>query len=137
MKTLLGLFPFLVAANVRNNGRNCFGVRSCRPRCLSFRLDWAAECDTASGVFAMTSDDKNTAWDLSRSYVGYCAKSQMPVGGVVIRVTESSPDFWSFTFEFVLARADETFTFCSVYPCPKSECALPEQTVRRCFVPAR
>jgi len=52
-------------------------------------------------------------------------------GDLTIRVAEEGYT-GSYYHTFVdLSEDEDTFTFCSIYPCPKDECALPEQMVCR------
>jgi len=131
----------------RGNAGNCVGIRSCRPRCASFRLH-LDDCQARQGIFERTTA---TAWQYSQAECNsddadkYAAllrnknSTLVTVKPLRVQVVEKSP-YWSFATEFQLEPRDSDgddgagseFTFCSVYPCPKLECALPEQMVRLC-----
>ena len=129
------------AANVRDGtAGNCVGTRSCRPRCLGFRLDRDAapsHCETKTGIFALTDvNDENTAWNLTETAVLSCEEcltntatcEGMWRNDLLLELWEHAASA-SFSTTISLAAPNERFTFCSINPCPKHECALPEQLV--------
>lgn len=126
--------------NVRSgNPGNCIGTKSCRPRCISFSLDWTVvyddQCFSTDGIFSPNNQTSAVAWDLSRSGVSKCLQcSQNDTCGwssdLTVRVTEQG-SHWAMGTDILLRPPeDNRFTFCSIYPCPRIECALPEQMVR-------
>ena len=120
-----------------NNGPNCVGVSSCRPRCISFRVDRTVdECHTLTGAFRQVqSDQEINPWDLNSFQTFNC-----PADGTCINEKCGDPLPANMTLRISeegyagryhtllgLSENEDAFTFCSVYPCPKDECALPEQ----------
>lgn len=127
---LLVLSSALVGGSVvrEKNGGNCIGTRSCRPRCMTFRLHRDGNetgCHSRSGIFQAQEQMAVTAW---REPKANCSESEMGNSDVLIRVDEES-SHWSLATEIELSSGEEEFTFCSIYPCPKTDCALPEQMV--------
>ena len=124
-----------------SNAGNCAGTTSCRPRCLAFRVDSTrTDCNTGTGVFA--TEGLLNPWDVGRFRAFNC----MPAGtcfndlcgqdlsliknNLTIRIGEEG-DVGSYHYTKVdLSNGQDTFTHCSIYPCTKQECALPEQMVR-------
>lgn len=124
------------AANVRENGGNCDGLKSCRPRCITFRIDRDnQECDSSEGIFSVES--VMNPWDVPEFKTFNCE----PIcdnnlcgldlfGDLTVRIGEfgeSGSQYYSNIF--LPGDNEERFTYCSVYPCPKEECAVPEQMV--------
>ena len=120
------------------NGANCVGVSSCRPRCISFQVDRSSDssvdqCDTLTGIFQIQSDI--TPWDTKsfRTYncdaAGTCMNERcgLPLpANMTLRISEEGyAGQYSTVIE--LAEDEDAFTYCSVYQCPKDECALPSQ----------
>ena len=125
--------------NVRvGNSGNCVGTKSCRPRCISFSIHRSiisdGHCLSMSGIFASTNKTRNIAWDLKRSGVSSCIECIQEdecgwFDNLTVRVTEQG-SYWTMTTDLLLPiHGDDRFTFCSIYPCSKTECALPEQMV--------
>lgn len=123
-----------------NNGPNCVGVSSCRPRCISFRVDRSVNtCDVLTGAFLggsqAQSGEEINPWDLNsfRSYncpaAGTCINERcgepLPAN-MTLRISEEG---YAGRYHSLLSLSEneDSFTFCSIYPCPKDECALPEQ----------
>lgn len=126
------------AATVREDGGNCVGVKSCRPRCATFRLERNVErCGTSQGIFNVQED--LNPWDTKRFKTrncetnNSCENSQCGLGlagDLTVRVGEEGHTGSFYYSKFDLpAAGDDIFTFCSIYPCTKEECALPEQMV--------
>lgn len=127
-----------IAASVReNNGGNCIGVRSCRPRCISFKIDrdTTGGCSRRAGIFDLHSEIN--PWDIKRfaAYTcdaddGTCSDENCGESlpeDLAIRIGEEG---YAGSYRYTtihLTKEDDAFTFCSIYPCPKDECALPEQ----------
>lgn len=120
-----------------SNGANCVGVSSCRPRCISFSIDRnATDCDTMTGAFVDTS--YINPWDTKdfRTYNcesdGSCMNDQcgqsLPAN-LTVRIGEEGYRGSYYNTFVDLAAEEDSFTFCSIYPCPKDECTLPEQMV--------
>ena len=128
------LFSSIDCATVRDGELgNCVGVRSCRPRCITFEIERdREECNARTGVFNVTGDI--TPWDTNRfeshSCNGTCwsGKCGQPLpGNLTIRIGE---DGYSGSKHYTFVDIDKNkdfFTHCSIYPCPKDECLLPEQ----------
>jgi hypothetical protein len=120
-------------ASVRdNNGGNCIGVKSCRPRCITFRVDRdEQDCASSKGIFTVESN--LNPWDVSEFEAFNCDAGITDLSqDVTIRIGEfgaSGSKYYSSIF--LPQDGDERFTYCSVYPCPKDECAVPEQMVRQ------
>jgi hypothetical protein len=140
MKNTLVWALFLVvgaadALAVRDaNGGNCVGVKSCRPRCATFRLDRTKLCNSVGGVFKI--DSSLNPWDIKRFRTLNCASTcindkcgQDLVGDLTIKIGEQGYSGGYFFTNVELLADRDVFTFCSIYPCPKDECALPEQMV--------
>lgn len=109
-------------------------------------------CHTSQGIFHQLKAEEEialanstagtkatrTAWqnleiscsDLSGIENGLSKES----GKLLVEIDEGSAGVWSFTTEIELAPHENEFTFCSIYPCPRTECALPEQMVRGRFL---
>lgn len=117
------------ADGVRNNGGNCVGVKSCRPRCVTFRVERTLqECQAKRGIFAEQTDVN--PWDIKRFGVANCeASGEDLTGDITIRIGEEGHSGSLFSSTMFLAEGEDRFTYCSLYPCPKDECALPEQLV--------
>lgn len=123
-----------------NTGReNCVGTRSCRPRCITFHLHRDGlevdNCPLRQGVFkANGTTSKSIAW---QEFNVQCSNESSTLSSpgdngntLLIKIEEETQSWWSFATEIELLRHEEAFTFCSIYPCPKTECTLPEQMVR-------
>ena len=135
----LALTVLSEARNVRdNNGGNCVGVKSCRPRCITFRIDRDnQECDSSKGIF--TDESSLNPWDVSQFEISNCEISNTCAnnlcgldlfGDLTVRIGEfGASGSLYYSSIFVPADGEERFTYCSVYPCPKDECAVPEQMV--------
>ena len=130
-------FQSLQATTVRHgNGGNCVGVKSCRPRCITFRIDRSQaghQCQSSSGIFA--DHEESTPWHLHQMNISHCeaclsdpCRKNPWNANLAIGIVEQGKE-WSFATESLLTSDEEQFTFCSVYHCPKHECALPEQIV--------
>lgn len=121
------------ASDVReNNGGNCDGTTSCRPRCITFRLDRdEQQCDSSQGIFSVQSN--LNPWDISEFNTFNCNPGTTDLSGdLTIRIGEfGESGSLYYSSIFLPENGDERFTYCSVYPCPKEECAVPEQLVRR------
>lgn len=125
------------ALNIRDgNVGNCVGVKSCRPRCVTFRLDRQERCDAVGGIFNLVS--QLNPWDTKRFRTLNCKPSNTCVndkcghdlsGDLTIAIGEQGYSGGTFFTNVELLANDDTFTFCSIYPCTKDECALPEQMV--------
>lgn len=83
----------------------------------------------------MQSDEEINPWDLNsfQTYncpaAGTCINEKcgepLPAN-MTLRISEEG--YAGKYHNFVeLSENEDAFTFCSVYPCPKDECALPEQ----------
>lgn len=131
------------AKGVRDgNGGNCDGVKSCRPRCITFRIDRESQqCDSSSGVFSVASN--LNPWDVSEFNTLNCQASNTCVnslcgttdlsGDLTVRIGEFGGSGSLYYSSIYLPEgSDERFTYCSVYSCPKEECAIPEQMVSTC-----
>lgn len=125
-------------ADVRNNGRNCANVRSCRPRCITFRIDRETQrCDSSEGIFSVESN--LNPWAVSKFETSNCFASDTCAndscgddltGDLTVRIGEvGASGSLYYSNVFIPEGGDERFTYCSVYPCPKEECAVPEQMV--------
>lgn len=133
--------PLPAHANVRENGGNCEGVKSCRPRCISVRVERdVLSCGTSEGIFTVNEDIN--PWDIKRFQTTNCKTTDTCVndlcgleldGDLTVRIGEEGHSGSSYFYSaFELAESgDDRFTFCSIYPCTKEECSLPEQMVRR------
>lgn len=121
-----------------NNGGNCIGTKSCRPRCITFRVDREPQqCDSSVGIFSVESD--LNPWDVSQFNTFNCEASSSCVNDLcgedltqdlTVRIGEfgdSGSQYYSSVY--MPKDGDERFTYCSVYPCPNDECAVPEQMV--------
>ena len=119
------------------NAGNCVGVRSCRPRCISFSLEREdAGCDATEGVFGSPGADN--PWDLDRFRAFNCQSAgtcfndlcgQPLSQDLTVRVGEEGEVGSYYFTDLFLPIGTDVFTYCSVYPCTKLECALPEQMV--------
>jgi len=128
------------AQDVRdNNGGNCDGVKSCRPRCITFRIDRDKQlCDSSNGIFSVASN--LNPWDVPEFKTSNCDADNTCVdhscdmdlnGDLTVRIGEfGASGSLYYSSIFLPDGGDERFTYCSVYPCPKEECAVPEQMVR-------
>jgi hypothetical protein len=134
---LLSAIP-IHAADVRNNGGNCIGVKSCRPRCVTFQVERDVQnCASSRGIFAVEGDIN--PWDIkqfrSRNCIsnGSCENNlcgQSLSGDMTVRIGEEGHHgSYFFTNVYLPDGGNDRFTFCSAYPCTKEECALPEQMV--------
>ena len=134
---LTASISFVDGSTVRDG---TIGNRSCRPRCISFRFDRSLAptlCHSHNGVFVRNED--STAWDLNQTSILACSSclqnttcDQQKHGwdaDLRIEIIETGY-VGSFSTSFELSNDQDRFTFCSIYPCPKDECALPEQMVR-------
>jgi hypothetical protein len=121
-----------------DNGGNCDGVKSCRPRCVTFRIDRETQqCNSSSGIFSVASN--LNPWNVSKFNTLNCQASSTCVnslcgtnlsGDLTVRIGEFGASGSSYYSSIYLPEgSDERFTYCSVYPCPKDECAVPEQMV--------
>lgn len=135
---LFGVNASLAAANVRENGGNCVGVKSCRPRCITFRLERdVLSCGMSEGIFTVQEDIN--PWDTKSFSTKNCETTNTCennlcgldfFGDLTVKVGEEGHHGSHFYSTFELPEGgDDRFTFCSVYPCTKEECALPEQMV--------
>ena len=125
------------ALNIRDGSvGNCVGVKSCRPRCATFRLDRQERCDAVGGIFNLVS--QLNPWDTKRFRTLNCKPSNTCVndqcghdlaGDLTIQIGEQGYSGGTFFTNVELLANDDRFTFCSIYPCTKDECALPEQMV--------
>ena len=62
------------ALNIRDGSvGNCVGVKSCRPRCATFRLDRQERCDAVGGIFNLVS--QLNPWDTKRFRTLNCKPS--------------------------------------------------------------
>ena len=123
------------ATSIRNGtADNCVGIRSCRPRCLGFYVDRFQSTCTRDGVFA--DQDNAAAWNStliqachSSTKCNTTAKDELCSDpwkrDLSVDISEHS-----ISTIFQLSSSTNRFTFCSISPCPKHECALPEQLVR-------
>jgi hypothetical protein len=116
------------------NGGNCVGVKSCRPRCVTFRLDRTKLCNSVGGIFSGVSS--LNPWDIKAFRTINCADDCINAkcgkdleGDLTIKIREQGYSGGYFSTSVELLEDEETFTYCSIYPCPKDECALPEQMV--------
>ena len=67
-------FVMAQARNVRDNGGNCVGVKSRRPRCITFRVDrHTQDCGVSTGIFQVQSN--LNPWDIDRFKVINCKAS--------------------------------------------------------------
>lgn len=135
----LGFPALLVQANVRENGGNCEGVKSCRPRCITVRVERdVSSCGSSEGIF--TVDEKINPWDIKRFQTTNCVATGTCIndscgldlfGDLTVRVGEEGHNGGYFYSAFDLPGdgSSDRFTFCSSYPCTKDECSLPEQMV--------
>lgn len=124
------------AANVRENGENCEGVKSCRPRCITFAVERdISSCGLMDGVFTVQEDVN--PWDTKRFSTANCAPlgtcengfcGMEFVGDLTVRVGEAGHHgSYYYTTYALQDGGDDRFTHCSMYPCTKEECAVPEQ----------
>ena len=139
-KFIMNVASFLLAAigvsliDQVNGFSNCEGVSSCRPRCISFQVDRSVDqCDALTGTFQIQSDI--TPWD-TKSFITYncdaagtCINERcgLPLpANMTLRISEEG---YAGQYHTVmeLAADENAFTYCSVYQCPKDECALPSQ----------
>ena len=141
MKCLVWLFAvFLVMAqakDVRDNGGNCVGVKSCRPRCITFRVDrHTQDCGVSTGIFQVKSN--LNPWDINRFKAVNCKSTNTCIndlcnqdlsGDLTVRIGEEGHSGSLYFTSIFLQEVDDQFTYCSIYPCPKDECAVPEQIV--------
>lgn len=129
---------FTTAANVRENGENCKGVKSCRPRCITFAVERdVSSCGLMEGVFTVQEDVN--PWDTKRFSATNCAPlgtcenglcGMELVGDLTVRVGEAGHHgSYYYTTYALQDGGDDRFTHCSMYPCTKEECAVPEQMV--------
>ena len=123
-----------------NNAGNCIGVKSCRPRCVTLRLDRNEDCNAVGGIFELQS--QLNPWDIKRFRTLNCQATQTCInnkcnqklsGDLNISIGEQGYSGGYFYTNVQLPADEDTFTFCSIYPCPKDECALPEQMVSLAF----
>lgn len=135
----------ITATSVRDNDGNCEGVKSCRPRCITFRVERdILKCGSMEGIFTVQEDIN--PWDTKRFSTANCnvmATCENSLcgsnlfGDLTVRVGEGGYHGSYYYTVFDLPEGeDDRFTFCSMYPCTKEECALPEQMVSRadCYV---
>lgn len=131
------------ATSVRENDGNCFGIRSCRPRCISYKVHRDnANCGSITGGF-LNDDvwkyDKFKATNCDRGgSKNKCKNSKcgepLPAN-LTIRVGEEfviadEGDDHRYFYTIVdLPEGEDSFTFCSLFYCDGYECALPEQMV--------
>ena len=130
----LAVFTRLVDGGSVRDGTtaNCAGTTSCRPRCIGFRLDRTARtnqwCETHDGIFAAHRSEP-VAWKLDEiTLSAVCDDSASWKSDLDIVIRERGYA-WEFSTELYLSSLKDRFTYCSSYPCPKDECALPEQMV--------
>jgi len=107
------------------NGGNCVGVKSCRPRCLSFRVVRdGADCHSRQGIFQrqqlqLDGAANGTAWQETNVV---CNSAAGGIGekepSLLVEVREQS-SYWSFATKIELLPGEDDFTFCSIYPCPR------------------
>jgi hypothetical protein len=149
MTSLVWLFAVLSVAvqagDVRDNGGNCVGVKSCRPRCVTFRVDRETQdCGSRTGIFQVQSD--LNPWDIKRFRSINCNTSDTCInnlcdqdlsGDLTVRIGEEGHSGSLYFTSIYLAEDDDKFTDCSIYPCPKDECSVPEQMVSLWLVSAK
>lgn len=115
------------------NGGNCIGVKSCRPRCITFSINrTVTDCQVRTGAFdddIRRTTNTLTPWEIKRFRTEHCDNDTLLPRKLYIRVGEAGYSGSKFYTIVRLAEDEDMFTFCSIYPCPKDECALPEQLV--------
>ena len=130
---------------VRQNQGNCFGVKSCRTRCMAYRIHRSegGDCPVASGVFkdeqiwkkkfkALNCKSSLTALKGNRQCMNNFCGQSLPWHltiqiGEKFRVTPGVKKYFYTTID--LPNGADSFTVCSSYYCLGRECALPEQMV--------
>jgi len=132
---LLLLFWFHCSANVRKNGGNCIGLKSCRPKCITFQIHREIKDCLQKGAFAK----KNSMWDCDRFQAENCLQkatcrnfqcNKVFPDHLQIRIGEAAfGDERTYSI-IELKKGENYFTYCSLISCPKHVCALPEQLVR-------
>eukprot|EP00546_Thalassionema_frauenfeldii_P019244 CAMPEP_0178900494 /NCGR_PEP_ID=MMETSP0786-20121207/3504_1 /TAXON_ID=186022 /ORGANISM="Thalassionema frauenfeldii, Strain CCMP 1798" /LENGTH=903 /DNA_ID=CAMNT_0020571503 /DNA_START=229 /DNA_END=2940 /DNA_ORIENTATION=- len=133
---LFGSAQIILGSDVRQNSGNCVGVKSCRPRCMTFKIGREIHtCGTSEGIFNVQGDVN--PWDMKRFTTRNCAQTntcdndlcgEELFGDLTVRVGEQGHRGSYFYTAFDLPKGGlDRFTFCSMYPCTKEECALPEQ----------
>jgi hypothetical protein len=50
-------------------------------------------------------------------------------GDLTVRIEEEGHSGSLYFTSISLSKDDDKFTYCSIYPCPKDECSVPEQMV--------
>uniref|UniRef100_A0A7S2NT06 ZP domain-containing protein n=1 Tax=Leptocylindrus danicus TaxID=163516 RepID=A0A7S2NT06_9STRA len=129
------------ANNVRENGGNCFGVKSCRPRCITYKVHREnVDCGAITGGFlndGVWKHDKFKAINCDKGgSKNKCTNEKcgepLPAN-LTIRIGEEfvladEDDDHRYFYTIVdLPEGEDIFTFCSLYYCDGHECALPEQ----------
>lgn len=137
----IALCSVLIPAHARDvrdeNGGNCVDVKSCRPRCIAFRLERSVtDCSTSEGIFSDESEINpwaiNQFQALNCEPADTCLNDQCGedlIGDLTVGIREEGYSGSSYYTSTELYEGEESFTFCSIYPCPKDECAVPEQMV--------
>jgi len=133
---LVGSIQVIQGSDVRRNGGNCVGVKSCRPRCMTFHIQREIQsCGSGEGIFTIQEDIN--PWDVKRFSTRNCVQTntcendlcgEELLGDLTLRVGEQGYSGSYFYTSFDLPEGGlDRFTFCSMYPCTKEECSLPEQ----------
>jgi len=119
----------LVTLPLYASATNCKGISSCKPQCISFRVERSVvDCERTGSL-----NFEPSPWNLNAFNASPCplctngdCQNTLPAN-LTLRVTEEGWFGVDHSLMFDLPHDENIFTYCSAYPCPSEECEVSSQ----------